>query len=323
MDLDNTEIVIRERTLSQRIDLSFHLIQRFASEILMYAAIGILPFFLLNIAVVELFDSTGYWEYYFWFGKWTLIFVLTLIEAPFALAPLLIFLSQRIFRQKVQLGLTLAKALKGYLRLFWVYGVVRLNIFLFPLILLFYRSENSEGLMTMSIVTVIWNYLCFAIRPNVDPIIFLEELKIRSGQDEPKLRERSAALHRFQSGDLFGEGLALLSLSFVLFCGIYAIQLWCIYLLWQNTVTLNWFSWTFFALALWAVQVFAIVFRFLGYLDIRVRLEGWELELRMKAEGNKILKKLEHDLHLPGVGTTDQRDRSVSTARRLPKGGVH
>ncbi len=102
MDLDNTEIVIRERTLSQRIDLAFHLLQRFAAEILLYASVGILPFFLLNIGVVQLLDGTGFWEYYFWFGKWVLIFMLTLVEGPFALAPLLIFLSQRIFRQKVQ-----------------------------------------------------------------------------------------------------------------------------------------------------------------------------------------------------------------------------
>ncbi len=192
------------------------------------------------------------------------------------------------------------------------------------MILLAYTSESTEGLMTVSIVTIIWNYLCFAIRPNIDPIIFLEELRVRPKSKEPSLRERSAALHRFQSGDLFGEGLSLLSLSFVLFCGVYAVQLWCIYLLWQNTVTFNWFSWTLFAVALWAIQIFAVVFRFLGYLDIRVRLEGWELELRMKAEGNKILSKLEHELHGPAghSNVAHSGPAAISHAGSMPKGGA-
>ena len=36
-------------------------------------------------------------------------------------------------------------------------------------------------------------------------------------------------------------------------------------------------------MAMWVVVVFSTVFRFLNYLDIRIRREGWEVELKVQA----------------------------------------
>ena len=41
-------------------------------------------------------------------------------------------------------------------------------------------------------------------------------------------------------------------------------------------------------LALWLIGILVTVFRFLGYLDTRIRLEGWEVELRVKAEAARM-----------------------------------
>ena len=35
---------------------------------------------------------------------------------------------------------------------------------------------------------------------------------------------------------------------------------------------------------LWMVAAYFTVVRFLGYLDLRIRREGWEVELLMRAE---------------------------------------
>lgn len=295
MDLDNTEIVIRERSLSQRIDLSFHLIRRFAREIILYSLVGITPFFILNILIVEGLDPTGYWEYYAWVGKWMLILFLTVVEAPFALAPLLIFLSQRIFRQRVKMRETLRRALRSAGRLGVIYFLVRVNLLFVIAVLSAYNLSSGEWFISLIIAALMVNAIFFAARPYVDSVVLLEELKFRSKNDEPRLGSRSASLHRYQSADQLGEGVALLALNFVLFSGIYATALWCIYLIWQNTVTFNWFSWTLFAVALWAIMIYSTVFRFLGYLDTRVRLEGWELELRLKAEGSNAFRQLEEE----------------------------
>jgi len=41
-------------------------------------------------------------------------------------------------------------------------------------------------------------------------------------------------------------------------------------------------------LALWFVAGFMTIVRFLQYLDLRIRQEGWEVELRMRAAGARI-----------------------------------
>lgn len=306
MDLDNTEIIIRERTLSQRIDLTFHLIRRFASQILLYSAVGIAPYFLLNILLVEGLDPSGYWEYYQWYGKWYLILILTILESPFAMSPLLIFLSQRIFRQKVRVIDTLRRAAAGWVRQFYVYFLVRLNIIAVLILFSSYYTNSGEPFVAFCFATLFWNALFYGVRPYVDAVILLEELRFRSRDGEPGLGMRSSSLHRYQSSDLISESFSLLGINIVLLVGIYAVQLWFVYLILQNTVTLNWFSWTFFALSLWCTQVFSTVFRFLGYLDVRVRLEGWELELRLKSQGNRIRREMEVE--------TSVIDHSGSTA---------
>jgi len=42
----------------------------------------------------------------------------------------------------------------------------------------------------------------------------------------------------------------------------------------------------------WIAIAFFGVFRFLSYIDRRIRLEGWELELRLKAVGRASEEKL-------------------------------
>ena len=46
-------------------------------------------------------------------------------------------------------------------------------------------------------------------------------------------------------------------------------------------------------LALWLAGIYATVFRFLSYLDSRIRLEGWEVELQLKAERARVLQAMD------------------------------
>ena len=43
-----------------------------------------------------------------------------------------------------------------------------------------------------------------------------------------------------------------------------------------------------YPLSLWIVAGYLTVVRFLSYLDLRIRHEGWEVELRMRAEGTRL-----------------------------------
>jgi hypothetical protein len=42
--------------------------------------------------------------------------------------------------------------------------------------------------------------------------------------------------------------------------------------------------------AMWVVIGFFTIARYLGYLDLRIKTEGWEIELRMRAEAQRLTK---------------------------------
>ena len=48
----------------------------------------------------------------------------------------------------------------------------------------------------------------------------------------------------------------------------------------------------FVPLAVWLVVGYLTVARFLGYLDLRIRREGWEVELSMRAEKTRLTRQL-------------------------------
>ena len=45
-------------------------------------------------------------------------------------------------------------------------------------------------------------------------------------------------------------------------------------------------------LCIWLASMYATVFRFLTYLDSRIRLEGWEVELQLKAERARLIQSI-------------------------------
>jgi hypothetical protein len=47
-----------------------------------------------------------------------------------------------------------------------------------------------------------------------------------------------------------------------------------------------------FPLSLWLVVLYFTIVRFLSYLDLRIRQEGWEVELLMRAESAKLTHRL-------------------------------
>ena len=65
------------------------------------------------------------------------------------------------------------------------------------------------------------------------------------------------------------------------------------YLFVQGVLTSSWewnwlVDWIVVPCVFWALGAFATVFRFLCYLDSRIALEGWEVELLMRAEAARL-----------------------------------
>jgi hypothetical protein len=139
------------------------------------------------------------------------------------------------------------------------------------------------------------------IQPFVPEIIGLERCEFRS--KDPLMitySKRLAALHRPLRSELlnrlfvagfFGTLLVMMLMGTILFLQATLIGGW----------QWNWYLYTFaFPSCLWLVGIFLAIFRYLSYIDCRIRLEGWEIDLRMRAEAVRILQR---ESTVVGVGS--------------------
>lgn len=288
MDLANTEIEIRERTLAQRVDLTFRFLAARWNGIATYAAIGVVPAMCGNALLLWLLDPEQIWLEIGWSTTWAMLLYLVWVQSPLVLAPLVLYLGAVLFRQPLRLQTVLRDMRQRLWRQLWVHGVVRTHLFWLALACLGYAGHSADLVWFAIIVGLLFAAVFSACRPYIDQIIYLERLPLRIKKGFPtNIRQRSRLLHYANGTGLGNEGVVALALSGIVFYGTYALLLWGYYWLTFNTVTQHWFNVTLFAVALWLVLVVTTVFRFLGYLDSRIRAEGWELELRVKREAQQ------------------------------------
>lgn len=260
--LDNHRIVIRERAYLEVLDLSLRLIRAYAAELAVAFLVGIGPMMILNAwllgGFVEYDVETEVPVAYLW---WMLILVIW--EIPLATAPATLFLGQALFSDRPQ-PRQIAANLAGSLPQLILYQVL------------------VRGLLVLPLVT--W-LLLFARRPYSNEVILLERNRLIAGRKtEMTTRRRSSALHRGLEGQFLFHWLGSLEVGLSLFFSFW-LSMWFL-----AAILLNDWAWTgavytlYYPLALWLVVAFFTVVRFLGYLDLRIRREGWEVELLMRAE---------------------------------------
>jgi hypothetical protein len=128
-----------------------------------------------------------------------------------------------------------------------------------------------------------------SIRPFLNEIILLERNPLRArSPGEMTVSRRSRLLHGPSSGDLALRWLSCSIVAVLLTLGVFGAFLFA------SWVFLN--QWTpgpimiqfFLPLAMWIVAGYCAVVRFLSYLDLRIRHEGWEVELRLRAEAARL-----------------------------------
>lgn len=219
------------------------------------------------------------------------IFLLVYIQAPLASSLTTSYIGKTMFYDEPTLMELIRRVFGMGFRLFWVHGVQRGVILV---IVLFVMTEPSEE---PTFTELLLPFLCLPIfllrslRPYINEILLLELSPLRSKDGEISAGTRSQRLHGPHSGDLFGRSIGMILVTVALgFC--------IIGLLWFCVATLsNDWLWnkpmTHFAvpMALWLLVAYVAVFRFLSYLDLRIRLEGWEVELKIRAEANRLTER--------------------------------
>lgn len=260
MSYDRTLIQIRERNFLDILDLSLVVIRRWPVRIGLASAAGVLPFASLNL-----------WLFYGnpdlsvgWWGP------LLALEAPWATAFLTLVLGGLLFGEHPRPGKLARRFLSALPTMF-------LNQFL---------------VRGMLLATIAFSPLIAARLAFLDEVILLE----RAGGFRPLRRCYKLCARR--EGDLLGRTLALLFFAAVfIICfkrgtGILGSILIQGETGWYATEGDSAILDLRVQLAIWLTVAFSGIVRFLTYVDQRIRLEGWAVELTLREAAGALEKSL-------------------------------
>ncbi len=292
MQIDKTNIAVRERGTLELFDLSLHVMRRYFGPLVVAVLIGVVPMALLNAWLMRgiyiEFVSPETPFRYFW-DMTLLVFV----EAPLAGIPVTVYLGQALFVDQPKIRPMLRDLWKmlGQLLLYQV--LYRGVLAAWLLMLTVGNSATFQTGEVWLILLCLYLVIIRAIRPYLPEVILLERnpRKARSS-DAMTTRRRMSTLHSQSGGDLIVRYLAAAVTGSVVFVSL-AASLWFFRGIMTNA---EGFSRSIFSvyipIAMWTTVGYLTVFRFLGYLDLRIRREGWEVELRMRVEANKLARQI-------------------------------
>lgn len=266
MRIDHTRIAIRERSWLDNLDLALHVIRTHAGGVVVAALVGVVPMALLNYVILDYRFGDGLSEDVV-FNAIPLATLLVMIQAPLATAPLTLYLGQAMFLERPDRR-QIARQFVACLP----------QLILFQLVL---RAVLILPILTWIVPYVLWPYL--------NEVILLERNPLVSRARQLSTMKRSSLLHRGGSNYLLrGIGAGLLAMALI-------VALW--------TTQAMTFDWLFglqergaaqiisFQCVLWIVAVYFTVARFLNYLDQRIRNEGWEVELYLRAQRERLARQ--------------------------------
>ena len=307
MQLDRTRIAIRERGLLDTLDLALHVTREFAGPILTCSLLAIVPLALINYALVgwmapQLDDDAVGFRF-----LWNMS-VLIFLEAPLASAFVVAWLGPAVFLEQKTIRQVAADVLRYAPQLALTQGLSRGLFVAWGLYLVVNRNE-ADGLIEGFAMLIVcgWSAAMRAFRPYITEIVLLERNPLWSSDGAAlTIGRRSAHLHGPYSGDLFvrwcGAAMIILLLTgLAIITAVLAqgflISDWPIHLTLEPleiTPNLDWFKLqVVYPACLWLVVIFLSIVRFLSYLDLRIRHEGWEVELLMRAESLRLAAQLE------------------------------
>jgi len=293
VQLDRTHIAIRARTLSEIGDLAMILIRNYPAASIFGFVAGMLPWMVMNWALIgwipwSQFELAIYdeemdvelWRYLL------LMVTLVTLQAPIAGVLTTTLIGRSVFEQGITWQSALSDVRQMFWRWFWVLGVVRGPI---PLMILILSNWGQEVAPWREVILPI--VFLFLVgwqrgrRPFIPEILLLERCPLRSKDLAViKASRRAAALHGPLTGELIGRFATVSLMLAVLFLAIlqamfsargYLLGHWD----WGLVVYL-----IFIPTALWVTAGLSVLIRFLSYLDTRIRLEGWEVDLAVRAE---------------------------------------
>lgn len=249
-------VQIRERSFLDLLDLSLVVVRRWPVRLLLAALAGILPMVLFNEWVARL---PQFQEVY------VDAILLPWFEAALATAPLTIVLGGLMFGEILSAGRVVRILFRSSLKLAVFQVLLRGFLFCIPLLIALIPARMA----------------------------FLNEVILLEREPWKKISGRTAALCSQQGAELFFQWVGQVAFGLVFLLCFWVGTGSIYHALVSTELTWDEPTWSalhgpLFKVSLWLTISFFGVMRFLTYIDQRIRHEGWEVKLRLQAEGRKL-----------------------------------
>ena len=290
VQLDRTRIVIRRRSIWEILDLSLRVTRKYAQPLFVWTGIVALPFAAVNMYALDWIVEDEYTARTISRYLWQMT-LLVFIESPIVTIPATQILGRVMFMQEFHTRSIVHELVRLAGRLIWTQGIWRGGILVVILAFTITSSRNSSVPEFFLTFLAIYSLLVRSVRPFINEVVLLERTPLRRtarNRLRITLRRRLASLHGPRTFDLMVRWWVI-SVATVALTGNLILTSWFI----ASMLSSNW-QWGPLLVKLispacmWAVAVFAAVVKFLNYIDLRIRDEGWEVELLVKAAAHEL-----------------------------------
>lgn len=290
MKFDRTRIAIRPRGFLEILDMSSRVMRIYIGPLIgatfpLGLTFAVLNAWLLRWIVVDEYSAAT-------ISRFVLLQILFVyLQAPIVTLPTTALLGRVMFSRDIEwrsLWGDLQSAAAGIL---WSQGIVRGGWLLMVLMAFLRPSLEFSSIEVVLVVFAGLSAWLRAIRPFINEIVLLERNPIRrSATSKVTIGWRSRALHRRNSSELIGRAIVTAGAAIAL-----GVSLWLSLWFFAGLLYEDWTCGPFavqiiLPFVLWLAAIYTCVVRFLSYLDLRIRREGWEVELKVRAAAQELVE---------------------------------
>ena len=292
MQFDQTSIAIRERSSLEVFDLAANVLVRHLQPIMVLLFLNAMPFVVLDYCLIGwMTDVSSSVELSI--AYYVAVIALIVSQAQLGTCLITIFMGRVMFLEEHSIWTVLKQFLKRLPYFLYSQGILR--VALFPvLVAMFTSPRDGEEAYLMAFlglpVSAFVGSLVRAMRPFVPEVIYLEQTPLKSKSDLPSLSQRSRNLHMLASASIMMQSVLMLLFAPLLLFSIHSVFVMAdsMFSIRANSdISLQPF---YILISGWLVAGFFAVVRFLMYIDVRIRQEGWSVDLKFRSE-NTLLRQ--------------------------------
>jgi len=293
VQFDKTTIVVRQRGMLDTLDLSLHVFREYALPLAAAMLLGVVPLMAVNYLLLAWMPSVADEEAWL---PWRFVYHLSLqiyLQAPLAGIFATAYLGQAVFLAEPRFRDVVRDVWRMLPRVAWCHLLVRGVLFGWLLLLVLEREEVNwfvEAFLLPLLAAYASSLRAF--RPFINEIVLLERNSLTSKSDRiMTVGRRSQMLHGSNGGAWFARWLLACLLGGLLILATYGTFYFHVAAPRQDWSQGPLLTHVLLPLAMWITACYFTVVRFLTYLDARIRQEGWEVELRLRAEATRLTGK--------------------------------